>query len=272
MTNWLIRVIKGSLIGAGFILPGVSGAALAIIFGLYQRIISFLANIHKDFIKNILYFLPVGIGGCVGMILFAHPLKYLLTNHEPYLIWAFIGCVIGILPKLWKDARRDGGARKHIVILVLTAIFGFIILFVIKNYLRTEIVYSFWTWLFAGFVISLTALIPGLSSSNLMIYLGLLDGMLDGLKSLDMMVLLPIIIGVAICLFPLSKLIDHSFKKAYTGTYHFVIGIVIASTLMIVPVNFNYLSSGVVICVFAVIAGIGLGWMMRVLEEKYRGS
>ena len=47
--EWFLRFVKGMFIGSGFILPGVSGGALAAIFGIYERIISFLAHITKDF-------------------------------------------------------------------------------------------------------------------------------------------------------------------------------------------------------------------------------
>jgi len=275
MSDWIIRFIKGVFMGAGFILPGVSGAALAIVFGLYQRIITFIANITKDFFKNLLYFLPVGIGGCIGIILVSYPLDYLFKNYEPYLIWGFIGCVIGILPKLWKDAKREGSSQVHLLIMIFTAIIGFIALYILKQHSDTEseveATHNLFTWLFAGFIVSLTALIPGLSSANILIYLGLMKGLLEGIKALDLFVLIPIIVGAAVCLFPLSKIIDFCFKKAYVSTYHVVIGIVIASTLMIIPTDFDYLSVKALFCGLSMLAGMGLGWSMRVLEERYRG-
>lgn len=51
MVDWILRFIKGIFIGSGFILPGVSGGALAAVFGVYERIISFLAHITRDFKK-----------------------------------------------------------------------------------------------------------------------------------------------------------------------------------------------------------------------------
>ena len=55
--EWFLRFVKGMFIGSGFILPGVSGGALAAIFGIYERIISFLAHITKDFKENVRFFL-----------------------------------------------------------------------------------------------------------------------------------------------------------------------------------------------------------------------
>ena len=60
-SDWFLRFIKGMFIGSGFILPGVSGGALAAVFGIYERIISFLAHITKNFKENVLFFIPVGL-------------------------------------------------------------------------------------------------------------------------------------------------------------------------------------------------------------------
>lgn len=54
-SDWFLRFIKGMFIGSGFILPGVSGGALAAVFGIYERIISFLAHITKNFKENVLF-------------------------------------------------------------------------------------------------------------------------------------------------------------------------------------------------------------------------
>jgi putative membrane protein len=63
---------------------------------------------------------------------------------------------------------------------------------------------------------------------------------------------------------------DMLFKKAYAGLFHFVVGIVLASTFMIVPINYNYLTLGSIVCVLALLAGIALGFWMGRLEEKYK--
>ncbi len=53
--DWIYRLIKGMFIGTGAILPGVSGGALAAVFGLYERIIAFLSNPRRDFWRNVLF-------------------------------------------------------------------------------------------------------------------------------------------------------------------------------------------------------------------------
>ena len=86
---FLYRFLVGILIGSGFIVPGVSGGALAAIFGIYERIIGFLANLTKNFKENILYFIPVGLGALFGIVLFSFGVSYLLANYATIVSWFF---------------------------------------------------------------------------------------------------------------------------------------------------------------------------------------
>ena len=129
MIDWILRFLKGALIGTGFILPGVSGGALAAVFGLYERIISFIAHITRDFLKNVLFFIPVGLGTLLGMFLLARPLSFFLEHYETQVLWGFIGCIIGTLPALWKEAGKKGRSGRHCGILALTAVIGFCLLY-----------------------------------------------------------------------------------------------------------------------------------------------
>ncbi|MDR0568787.1 MAG: DUF368 domain-containing protein [Spirochaetaceae bacterium] len=270
MQDWILRFFKGALIGTGFILPGVSGGALAAIFGLYQRIIAFIAHITRDFVKNVAFFIPVGLGALFGMFLLARPLSFFLEHYETQVIWGFIGCIIGTLPSLWKEAGKEGRAGRHYVILGATAVAGFCLLYAAKLFLKAALPLNFGTWIFAGVLIAAGILIPGMSPSNFLVYFGMYKPMVDAFKTMDFSVLFPLFFGAAVCLFSLSALVDILLKKIYPGLFHFVVGVVIASTLMIIPLSYNYLSAGTLICAAALVAGGALGFWMSKLEEKYK--
>jgi putative membrane protein len=276
LIDWFIRLIKGALIGTGFILPGVSGGALAAVFGLYERIIEFIAHITRNFIKNILFFIPVGIGALAGMFLLSHPLAFFLENYEAQVLWGFIGCIIGTLPKLWKDAGKAGRTKKHITIMVVSLVIGFAFLLCAELYFGANVPQNPGTWGMAGVLIGLGVLVPGMSPSNFLVYLGMYKPMVEAFKVFDFSVLLPIAIGGALCIFSLSKAVYVLFSKAYAGFFHVILGIVLASTLMIIPgtpwseVVYNYLNAGTFVCVITLAAGALLGWGMCRLEEKYK--
>ena len=268
--EWFLRFVKGMFIGSGFILPGVSGGALAAIFGIYERIISFLAHITKDFKENVRFFLPIGLGGVTGVFLLSFGVSFLLGTYEVMIMWFFVGCIVGTVPALWKEAGREGRSNRDIVILIGSFVAGYLFLWQGSS-LFSEVQQNFWTWLIAGGLIGLGMIVPGLSPSNFLIYMGMYKAMSDGIKELNFSVIVPIGIGGIVTVLGLSKMMDYIFSKAYAQLFHFILGIVFASTVMIIPTDYagftgmNYVASFLLL-----LAGITLGaWMSR-LEEKYK--
>lgn len=280
MISWISRLIKGIIIALGFILPGVSGGVLASILGLYERIISFLAHIRQDFVKNVLFFIPVGIGGILGIALFSAPLAYLLEHYQVPVLWAFSGAIIGTLPSLLTEAtaksKRD---TTDILTLVATFVVSGLLLFFLND-LVGEIPANFGTFILAGVLIALGVLVPGLSPSNLLLIMGLYTPMLTGFKNLDLLgVFLPIAIGGAVTMLSFSKAMDYALTKFHSRVYHFIIGLVLSSTLLIVipnprsaeSISYAGLSIGGIFTTLLLFGlGIALGLWMSKLEEKYK--
>jgi putative membrane protein len=71
LADWILRLLKGILVGIGFITPGLSGGVLAVVFGIYEPLMRWLGNLREKFLKNLIYFLPVGIGGILGVLAFS---------------------------------------------------------------------------------------------------------------------------------------------------------------------------------------------------------
>lgn len=268
--DWVIRFIKGMFIGSGAILPGISGGALAAVFGIYERMIAFIANLTVDFRKNAVYFLPVGLGCVTGVFVLSFGVSYLLAAAEAQILWFFIGCVLGTLPALWKQAAKKGRKPRHWGIFLVAAAGGFSILQWGGGQIHGQLPQNPASFLLSGMLVGLGAIIPGLSPSNFLVYLGLYKPMTDGIKSLDIMAIIPLVIGVALSIVTLSKLMNFIFSRVYTGLFHAILGIVLASTVMIVPTGFNYLSWGSLVCAVNCGLGIALGYWMSRLEERYK--
>lgn len=268
--DWILRFVKGIFVGSGFILPGVSGGAMAAVFGIYERLISFVANITKNFKENFLFFLPVGIGGVTGVFLFSFVVSYFFEVAEVQILWFFIGCIVGTLPTLWKQSGEKGRKPQHLAILAVTAVAGYLFLRFGESLINGSLSLNFGTWMLAGALMGLGAIVPGLSPSNFLVYLNLYKPMSDGIKNLDFSIILPIGIGGVLCVLALSKVMNFIFKKAYAGLFHFIIGIVVASTVMIIPLQHNYLSLSSLLLLVLCAAGYALGAWMCSLENKYK--
>lgn len=269
--DWFLRFVKGMFIGSGFILPGVSGGALAAIFGMYERIISFLANMSKNFKENILYFIPVGLGALSGIVLLSFGVSFLLGNYETIILWFFIGSIVGTIPTLWKEAGKQGRTRTEWIILVAAFILGCLILLVGNHFSGGKVPVNYFTWMIAGGLIALGIIVPGLSPSNFIVYMGIYKDMSDGFKSLDIGIILPIFIGMILTVFTFSKLIHRVFQEAYPQMFHFIFGIVLASTVLIIPVNYQgFTFVEYLACLGLLLLGISLGSWMCKLEDTYK--
>ncbi|EFX53012.1 hypothetical protein HMPREF9422_0818 [Streptococcus cristatus ATCC 51100] len=280
MISWIARMLKGMIIALGFILPGVSGGVLAAILGIYERMIRFLAHIKDNFVENVLYFTPVAIGMVLGIAAFSYPVNLLLDNYKVIVLWGFAGAIIGTIPSLIKESVKESDRdRADTVTFWLSFILSGIFLYSLNGMVGT-LPANFLSFVLAGALIALGILIPGLSPSNLLLILGLYTPMLTGFKRLDLFgTFLPIGIGGALALILFSKAMDYILKHYHSRVYHFIIGIVLSSTLLIVlPQSGNSESisyAGVSIFTLVLAAfffglGIWLGIWMSQLEEKYK--
>ena len=269
--DWLLRFIKGMFIGSGFILPGVSGGALAAIFGIYERMIQFLANVTKNFKENIRFFLPVGLGAIVGIVLLSFGVSFLLGNYETIILWFFVGCIVGTVPSLWRDAGKEGRTPREWLIFITSFIGGCAFIYWVNGAIGGAVEQNFVTWMIAGGLISLGTIVPGLSPSNFIVLMGMYQAMADGFKTLNLSVIIPIAIGMVITLALFSKIVHYIFKRAYPQLFHFIFGIVMASTVMIIPLEYSHVTTlGYIACAALFCLGIGLGQWMSKLEDTYK--
>lgn len=268
------------VIALGFILPGVSGGVLAAVLGIYERLIHALAHIKENFLDNLLFFAPVGLGMILGITAFSYPVNWLLDHYRVIVLWGFAGAIIGTVPSLVKaSVQKSQRDRLDILIFWLTLVLSGFLLYSLNGWVGS-LPANFASFILAGGLIALGILIPGLSPSNLLLILGLYTPMLAGFKRLDLLgTFLPIGIGGVLALVLFSKAMDYTLKNHHSRVYHFIIGIVLSSTLLILlpqPGNSESISysglplSSLLLAAFFFGLGTWLGLWMSQLEEKYK--
>ncbi|MGQ2374967.1 DUF368 domain-containing protein [Companilactobacillus zhachilii] len=277
--NIFIRFFKGVIIALGFILPGVSGGVLAAIMGIYARLLSFMAHVRKNFKRDFLYFLPIGIGGIVGIGVLSKPLEYLLANYQMIVLWGFAGTIFGTLPTLVRESTSQTKRDKIDIIWFLSMLIGGGLFLYFMSEILGTIPANFFGFIIAGILIALGVLVPGLSPSNLLIILGLYTPMLKGFKTFDPLVFIPIAIGGIISLLTFSKAMESLIKHHHSRVYHFILGIVLASTILILIPN-PYLAESIsyqnvtgmdwLLSIAFFIVGCLLALWMSRLEDKYK--
>lgn len=279
--DWFIRLIKGTVVGIGAILPGLSGGVMSVIFGIYDPLIHFLADFRKDFMKNVRFFLPIFIGVGLGIVLFSTVVSAAFGKYKAQFVCLFIGFVLGTFPSLFRTAGQRGRTSGHIVIMIVTALALLGMLMAGEQNL-TQVTPSTIVWFFSGMLFALGFIVPGMSPSNFLIYFGLYDKMADGIKVLDFGVIIPLGLGAVVCVLLLSRLMAFLFDAYYGGMHHFILGTVIGSSLAVFPaVVFPAFSAAgleeaglslpVAILFSAVMLVIGtiVSWLFSRVEEKY---
>lgn len=268
VVDWLLRVVKGVLVGVGFITPGLSGGVLAVVFGIYEPLMRWLGNLREKFLQNLVYFIPVGIGGALGVVAFSAVVDWAFANYAAQFTWLFIGFISGTFPSLLKTSGKEGRKPWHWALLVAMAALTVFAMRTLENSSFSQLTPSFTNWLLSGFLMGLGAVVPGMSPSNFLIYFGLYDKMASGISHLDFGVIIPILIGGVLCVLIFARLISLLFKKHYAVMYHLILGIVVGSTIAIIPRGVT--GAGVIaMCALLFVVGAVISYLLAKLDEKY---
>ncbi|HOJ02229.1 MAG TPA: DUF368 domain-containing protein [Anaerolineaceae bacterium] len=265
--EWIIRLVKGVMVGVGFIVPGLSGGVLAVVFGIYEPLMKFLGNLKDNFLKNLLFFIPVGIGGVLGVVAFSAVVDFAFANYAAQFTWLFIGFIAGTFPSLFKTAGKEGRKAQHWGLLVAMAVGMLFFMRWMETIQNVNMEPSFFSWILSGALIGLGVVVPGMSPSNFLIYLGLYQPMASGISHLDFGVIIPLAVGGVVCVLTFARLVSWLFKKSYAFMYHLILGIVVGSTLAIIPAGVSGWTIAVCVLLFAFGAACSYG--LAKLDEKY---
>ncbi len=258
--NFILRILQGLLIGAGAILPGISGGVLAVIFGIYRPMMESLAHPKTALRRHLPMLIPIFIGWLAGFLGGSGLIFLLFNQSETVATCLFIGLILGTLPSLWRDAGEQGRSRGGYVACALCFLGLSALLLYVQYGALYEMPANFFGFLFCGILWGLSFIVPGMTSSSILMAVGLLTPMVAGITSFDMGVLIPWGIGMAGTVVLFSRLIDHLFKVRYSLFSHAVFGVVLASTLAIVPFSFADTKELIWSIIAAVLGMIAAHW------------
>lgn len=273
LKNFLAKVLSGVVIGIGFVLPGASGGVIAISLGLYEKMLAAIRNVLSEFKKSVMFLLPIGIGGVIGVLLTSNVLKLVIETQEAAVLSLFCGFVLGSIPTLFEETRRDGrlfvGPKDAILMLCG---FGFAVLFGLLDTTATvEAAAAAGCALppllamLAGAVLAVGVVVPGLSSSFLLVYLGLYRAILVSIAELYLPTLFFAGVGGALAALLLILLMHVLLQKYHAASYFTVIGIAVGSMMLILP---QIRSGFSIACILLLLLGVSLGlwqslWQIR---------
>ena len=267
--QFVFRVLQGALIGLGAVLPGISGGVLSVIFGIYKPIMELLSNPFKNFRTHVPKLIPVLIGGVIGFLGVANILSFFLEKYPDPSVCVFIGLITGMLPSLFREAGEQGRSKGSYISLAACMCIIFALLIGLQM-TSVEVTPNFFWYLFCGFCLALSIIAPGMSFSTLLMPLGLYTPFIDGIGHFDMEVLIPGGIGALVTVICLAKAVNALFDNFYSLAFHGIIGIVIAATVMIIPVS-GFTSLGTAIVnILCIIVGILIALALDRFNSKVK--
>ncbi len=266
--KFIVRVVQGAIIGAGAILPGISGGVLCVVFGIYRPMMAVLAHPFKNIRKYWKMFIPIAIGWAAGFVGLAGAIAKLLSLNAAVIVSLFVGLIAGTFPGLLREGAKNGKSKGMYIALAISTIALLAFFYTLKFSTSTTVTPSFGWYIFCGALWGISLIVPGMSSSSLLMFLGLYQPMSEGISTFDMGVLVPFAIGIIGTVMLLARLVNHLFDKHYGIAFYCVVGFVIASTIPIIPVSFTGWGEAL-LCVAAAAAGFVGAFFMDRWSEKH---
>ena len=264
-----IKLLHGALIGLGAVLPGISGGVLMVVFGVYKTVMEFLADPFRKFKSHFPRLFPYGVGLLIGFMGVAKLLSMLLEKYPDPSVCVFIGLIVGMLPSLFHEAGKEGRSGASFVSMGIAMVFVFALLIslrVMSVQIEPNLVWN----LFCGFCLALSVIAPGMSFSTLLMPLGLYEPFVAGIGDLNMSVCIPGGIGALVTVIAFSKAVNSLFDHHYSVAFHAILGVVIAATIMIIPVGgFTGSAGTAIVNVICIVAGVVAALALDKFNQKY---
>lgn len=259
----MLNFLKGIIVGIGGIAPGLSGSVLLVILGLYQKTISAIGTLFKNFKKNVIFLFPLFLGFGVGVIIFSKVVDFLLENYEMYTRFAFLGLVLGTIPLFYKEVKKEGFNKKYYIFMAISFAIGLGIFFFNQNLFPTITNPNLVQSVFLGVAVAGSSIIPGVDSAVILSSLGLYELYVSSIANFDLAVLIPAGFGLAFGVLFISFIMNKLISKFYTATFSIIFGLflsIIPNVLnesCVIGLNFQTLISFIMIFV-----GFGVSYFL----------
>ena len=234
---------KGVAMGAANVIPGVSGGTIALVTGIYQRLISALGSIGPTSIRQLLsgdirgfmqaidarWLLILLSGVAISIVTLARLFDWLLLNHEQLTMAFFFGLILASIVYVAQRVERWGAAT------IIALIVGIAIALAIALLAPGSENAAPWYVFLCGVVAIASMILPGLSGSFVLILMGNYALVLGAISSFNLGVLIPLGAGCAIGLLAFSHVLKWVFARYADETLALMTGFVTGSLAIIWP-------------------------------------
>ncbi len=244
MIQFLQQFFKGFAMGTANVIPGVSGGTIALITGIFERLINAIKSFNLTALKLLIkgkikafakhtdlgFLFALGSGVIISIISLARVLDYLFTNY-PVHVWAFFfGLILASVYFVGKTINKWNFA------VILFFIIGTAIAIGITLLRPASENDNFFYLILSGIASVCSMILPGLSGSFILILMGNYKLIaIDAINNADINVLIPMAIGGIVGLVFFSHLLSWVYKKFRNQTIAILSGFILGSLGIIWP-------------------------------------
>lgn len=261
----------GIILGVANVIPGVSGGTMAVVFGIYNRLIDLISLNVKKIFSQWKFILPLGAGLVAGVLLFSKIITFLFNKFPIQTNWFFIGIILGSIPMIfthWLNAKKQiplpiqpplpqqtqqllqiqqlqqTPSKKIPISSIICCAISLAIMILMVIYKsekpETQVTPGFSLYnaivMFVGLAIAAIAMIiPGISGSFIMLALGIYSTVIGAIDSFNIFLLIPGALGAIAGLLCGAKLVRILMSKIPSQTYGIIFGLILGSVFVIFP-------------------------------------
>ena len=260
--QFFLLAVKGLAMGVATVVPGVSGATLAVIFRVYDRLITAINRLFTEPKKSLQFLIPLGLGMVVGVLALGSLFDYFIQRFSLQASAFIAGLIAGSIPFIHNMAASQDGKKPqfYVVALIAAIIIIMLSLFVPTPdiYVAEEISFGLVAILFISGILGAAAMIiPGVSGAMVLILLGVFALAMQtisaireylmtpfdfGLLTPILAVVVPIGLGVIIGILLMSRLIAVLLKKFHSATYFAILGMIFGTIFAVFSNDATYQS------------------------------
>lgn len=274
--------IRGFLMGSADIVPGVSGGTIALITGIYEKLVYSISKINFKFLKPLVklnfkefwnvftdeidfkFFIPLGLGIALAFLSLAKVISYCMETYTAFTYAFFLGLILASACVCFRRIEKIN--IKHIIFAIIGAILAYI--FVSLNPIAAN--HSLPIIFISGMIAICAMILPGISGSFMLLLLGQYEYMLNVLHTLSLTEIITFCVGALIGILGFSKILNYLLERHEEITMAFLIGIMVGTLklpALAITTSLATISLATVLpCVIFAIIGLVL---IIVLESQF---
>lgn len=244
MKENVMLILKGFALGIANVIPGVSGGTIAVILGIYEKLIDILSNLKTKLKENFKYLLFLAIGLILAIGLFSNAVTFCLKNYPFATILFFIGFIIGGMPPLLNKVKSKIDIKSVICFIIaftVVMLMAFITPDTMNKSLDIINIKTLIILFLIGVLGAASMVLPGISGSFVLMLIGYYEPIMNSISEFtklnnlthNILILAMFGLGVLFGIIFMAKLIKILLEKYEIPMYMGIIGFVIASAISI---------------------------------------